>query len=105
MKLDLNFNLKTPDGIEAKEAYQENNEVKYREIPAKLVVSKLLVEASKHEKLSQERAWDFACQIGKDGTIETDKQGLEELKHAISHSVFSILIKMNIIEEINKVKG
>lgn len=104
MKLDLNFNLKNPDGTDIFESYRENDKEKSKTIPAKTIVSNFLISASKHEKLSEERAWDFAVQLAKDGTINAEITSLDELWNDIDKSGFSILVKRNIKNAIEKVK-
>lgn len=107
MQLDLNFNVKKPDGTEHTELYQDHQDgkVKSKTVSMKEQLANFLIGAAKHEKISDERAWNFAQQLLNKGIIDTDSEALNEIYEEFKKSNVPIFVKMNLklaIEEAKK---
>lgn len=70
--LDLNFNVKGPDGKDVLKAYreEEGRPKKYRVIPLKKAISNFLSNAVKHENIEDDTAWSYAQQLEENGCIQ-----------------------------------
>lgn len=105
-RLDLNFNVKRPGGTDYQEAYQETADapIKYRTVPLSVVVANFLIAPDKHENLSRKRAWLFAEQLEESGIIETDEEGLNELKKDFDDCKISMIFHQNLEKAIIEAK-